>query len=567
MVVFVSAGCSLSGNEGSVEISRYSGESVFLSCSVKCTAQHEPDSKFRWKLPNYIEINHTINPTERRLYQGRLHMFDISSGNFSLLISNLTEEDEGLYSCWSNENQHKNFSLTVKGCTLSETEREPETKYTGDSVLLSCSCEDPNSKPEDFRWTHVESSGTEVSSETPRYKDRVHTFHKTTPSNLSLLISNLTEDDQGTYRCTVNHKTSADIRLIVKGCTLSETERETETKYTGDSVLLSCSCEDPNTKPEDFRWTHVESSGTEVSSETPRYKDRVHTFHKTTPSNLSLLISNLTEDDQGTYRCTVNHKTSADTRLIVKGCVLSEHHITKSSSAGESVILPCSCEDPQTRPEHFEWTRAAVNETLVSDTKEINGRFQTIRDSPHNLFLRISNLTETDGGLYVCSVNGKQSRHVTLTLTDPAVINALDYRYYLIFLLSLLCLMLLAAGCIFWRFARAKKGSRGSQEIQRSNDEDEVTYSTVMQIKGKKTAEILQQDDVTYSSVTDIKGKKRPHKKEEGVVYSTVADMSRSTQDDVTYSSVVHIKSHKPKSRQNNAEEATIYASVQKDKT
>ncbi|KTF86240.1 hypothetical protein cypCar_00047612, partial [Cyprinus carpio] len=170
------------------------------------------------------------------------------------------------------------------------------------------------------------------------------------------------------------------------------------------------------------------------------------------------------------------------------------------------------------------------NETLVSDTEEINGRFQTIRDSPHNLFLRISNLTETDGGLYVCSVNGKQSRHVTLTLT-------------------------------------AKKGSRGSQEIQRSNDEDEVTYSTVMQIKGKKTAEILQQDDVTYSSVTDIKGKKRPHKKEEGVVYSTVADMSRSTQDDVTYSSVVHIKSHKPKSRQNNAEEATIYASVQKDKT
>uniref|UniRef100_A0A671K2N9 Immunoglobulin domain-containing protein n=1 Tax=Sinocyclocheilus anshuiensis TaxID=1608454 RepID=A0A671K2N9_9TELE len=136
----------------------------------------------------------------------------------------------------------------------------------------------------------------------------------------------------------------------------------------------------------------------------------VHTFHKTTPSNLSLLISNLSEDDQGTYRCTVNNKTSADTRLIVKGetavlkstqslnelsmflsvfleslcrpagCVLSEHHVTKSSYAGESVILPCSY-------------------------------------SPHNLFLRISNLTETDGGLYVCSVNGKQSRHVTLTLT------------------------------------------------------------------------------------------------------------------------------------------------------
>ncbi len=112
---------------------------------------------------------------------------------------------------------NKGFTLYVStGCTLSETEREPKSKYTGDSVLLSCSCEDPNTKPEDFRWTHVE-SGTEVSNETQRYKHRVHMFHKTTPSNLSLLISNLTEDDQGTYRCTINHKTSADSRLIVKG--------------------------------------------------------------------------------------------------------------------------------------------------------------------------------------------------------------------------------------------------------------------------------------------------------------------------------------------------------------
>ncbi|KAL0149731.1 hypothetical protein M9458_054967, partial [Cirrhinus mrigala] len=102
-------------------------------------------------------------------------------------------------------------------CTLSETRQKPKTKYTGDSVLLSCSCKDPNTKPEDFRWTHVESNETEVSNKTPRYKDRVHTFHKTTPSNLSLFISNLTEEDQGTYRCTINNKTSTNTSLIVKG--------------------------------------------------------------------------------------------------------------------------------------------------------------------------------------------------------------------------------------------------------------------------------------------------------------------------------------------------------------
>ncbi|KAK2886107.1 hypothetical protein Q8A67_016944 [Cirrhinus molitorella] len=437
-VLLLVEGCSVSENERSVEISRYSGESVFLPCFVTCTARHKPDSQFRWKLPNYREIKQTTELN--RLYQGRFHMFDMSSGNLSLLISDLNEEDEGLYSCWSNGIQHKNFRLTVKGCTLSET------------------------------------------------------------------------------------------------------KQETKTKYAGDSVLLSCSCKDPKTKPKDFRWTHVESSGTEVSNKTSQYKDRVHMFNKMTPSNLSLLISNLTEEHQGTYRCTVNNKTSTNTRLIIKGCVLSEHQNTKISQAGESVILPCSCEDPQTKPERFEWKRAAKNETLVSDANKINSRFQIIRDSPHNLSLRISNLTKTDGGLYVCSVNGKQSKHVNLTVvTDSANISAFENQnyYYLIFLVCLM--LLLVIGCIYWRWTR---GSRGSQVIQRPNDED----------------------DVTYSSVTYIKGKKRTGKKEE-VVYSTMADMSRSAQDDVTYSSVVHIKSHKPKSLKTSTEEATVYASVQKDKT
>uniref|UniRef100_A0A8C1BE79 Ig-like domain-containing protein n=1 Tax=Cyprinus carpio carpio TaxID=630221 RepID=A0A8C1BE79_CYPCA len=300
-------------------------------------------------------------------------MFDISSGNLSLLISNLTEEDEGLYSCWSNENQHKNFSLTVKGCTLSETEREPETKYTGDSVLLSCSCEDPNSKPEDFRWTHVESSGTEVSSETPRYKDRVHTFHKTTPSNLSLLISNLTEDDQGTYRCTVNHKTSADTRLIVKGCSLSGNEGSVEiSRYSGESVFLSCSVKcSPRHEPDSkFRWklpNYIEINHTINPTELRRlYQGRLHMFDISS-GNLSLLISDLTEEDEGLYSCWSDENQHKNFRLTVKGCTLSEtEREPETKYTGDSVLLSCSCEDPNTKPEDFRWTHVESSGTEVS---------------------------------------------------------------------------------------------------------------------------------------------------------------------------------------------------------
>ncbi|XP_048033844.1 carcinoembryonic antigen-related cell adhesion molecule 5-like isoform X3 [Megalobrama amblycephala] len=456
-------GCSLSANEASESISRYSGESVFLSCLVKCSARYKPD-KIRWKLPNNREINQTTNSTELNpLYQGRFHMFGKQTGNFSLLIPNLTEKYEGLYSCWINESQHKSFNLTVKGCALSETEREPKTKYPGDSVLLSCSCKDPKSKPEAFRWTHLDSNVTEVSNETLRYRARVHMFNKTTPSNLSLLISNLTEDDQGIYRCTVNNK------------------------------------------------------------------------------------------------------TSTRTSLTVKGCVLSKHpNITKNSYAGESVTLPCSCEDPKTKPKHVEWKLAALNETLISDSKDVSGRFQILRDSPHNLSLRISNLTETDGGLYVCTVNGKQSRSINLTVTD---FSKSLLKYSLMFLICLTLLLL--TGFICWRYAQAKKGRRGTRVTQRPDHQDDVTYSTVMKINRGKPAENQQQDDVTYSSIKHIKEGKRTCRKEEEVVYSTMADVSngRSAQDDVTYSSVVCSKFQKPRSLQMNTEEAVVYASVQKDKT
>ncbi|CAM4674433.1 unnamed protein product [Leuciscus chuanchicus] len=378
-------GCSISGSETSEAISRYPGESVFLSCSVKCSARFKPD-KFIWKLPNYREINQTTNSNElNRLFQGRIHMFDTHSGNFSLLISNLTEKDEGLYVCWINENQHKSFSLT--------TEREPKTKYPGDSVLLSCSY----------------------------------------------------------------------------------------------------------------------SNGTELSNETLRNRARFHTFHNTTPSNLSLLISNLTEDDNGTYRCTINDKTSTYTSLKVTGCVLSEHHISKISYAGETVTLPCSCEDPKTKPKHVEWKRAALNETLVSYAKDVNGRFQILRDSPHNLSLRISNLTEADGGLYACMVNGKQSRSINLTVT-------------------------------------AKKRRTESRVTQSPDHQDDVTYSTVMQINRGKPAENQQQEEVVYSTMADVRN-------------------GRSAQGDVTYSSVISSQSHTPRSVQINPEEDTVYASVQKDQT
>ncbi|XP_077074006.1 endothelial cell-selective adhesion molecule isoform X2 [Siphateles boraxobius] len=203
--------------------------------------------------------------------------------------------------------------------------------------------------------------------------------------------------------------------------------------------------------------------------------------------NCSLLISNLTEKDEGLYSCWVNENRHKSFSLTVKGCVLSEHHISKISYAGETVTLPCSCEDPKTKPDHVEWKRAALNEPLVSDARDVNGRFQILRDSPHNLSLRISNLTEADGGLYVCVVNGNQSRSINLSVTDFSKKKRI---FSVEFLMCVMCVMLLlVTAFLSWRFTRAKKRRTGGRETQSPDHQDDVTYSTVTQINRGKPAE------------------------------------------------------------------------------
>ena len=107
--VFCCLGCALSENKQTVPVSRSSGESVLLSCT--CTDLQDRPERVQWRTPNHEDL--------LQRYSGRVQTFNQSSpGNLSVLISDLTEEDGGTYSCWMNQNQYRNFSLTVKGKLL-----------------------------------------------------------------------------------------------------------------------------------------------------------------------------------------------------------------------------------------------------------------------------------------------------------------------------------------------------------------------------------------------------------------------------------------------------------------
>ncbi|KAF5900319.1 polymeric immunoglobulin receptor-like isoform X1, partial [Clarias magur] len=210
----------------------------------------------------------------------------------------------------------------TEGCKLeSSGETKHITAYRGDSVLLPCFCTDLNSTAVTFTWKKYTNNGNvwiEISPESEQYRDKFQLVNDHSSGNLSLLISHLTVEDGGDYRCSVT-ESKKDVKLSVAGCRLEGRGGEKSiTAYTGDSVLLPCSCTDLHTTPVTVTWTKYTNVCVEISPESEQYKDRFRLVNNHSSGNLSLLISHLTVEDGGLYMCSVTGDEFRDVRLTVK---------------------------------------------------------------------------------------------------------------------------------------------------------------------------------------------------------------------------------------------------------
>ncbi|XP_037396824.1 polymeric immunoglobulin receptor-like [Pygocentrus nattereri] len=326
-----SSGCTVERGVGAT-ITKSVGDSVVLPCS--CTNLQDNPQTVQWGFTNFKQFKFVVGDytadesvfsedgSQKHRYRNRVQRLNQNKpGDLSLIISHLMEQDEGAYLCGINGKYFSIIFVYVRGCAVLGFSERSFSRSKGESVLLPCPCpkEQTNINPGGVTWSFSKTGTgdqTAVSNDTESYTGRVWMFDQKHSRNFSLLISDLTEEDSGEYNCIADDHTPY-VMLHVKGCTLSETQEKLIIRSLGESVLLPCSCTDQQTKPVSVKWEHVDSGGTEVSNETPRYSGRVQMFNKNLPANLSLLISNLTEQDQGTYRCSINNKQSINIRLSI----------------------------------------------------------------------------------------------------------------------------------------------------------------------------------------------------------------------------------------------------------
>uniref|UniRef100_A0A8I3PT82 Neogenin n=2 Tax=Canis lupus familiaris TaxID=9615 RepID=A0A8I3PT82_CANLF len=345
------------------------GSSVILNCS----AYSEPSPKIEWKKDGTF-LNLVSDDRRQLLPDGSLFISNV-------VHSKHNKPDEGYYQCVATVESlgtivSRTAKLTVAGLPRFASQPEPSSVYAGNSAILNC---EVNVDLVPFvRW--------EQNRQPLLLDDRIIKL----PSG-TLVINNATEGDGGLYRCVVEsggppkYSDEAELKVLLPDPEFTSNlvflkQPSSLVRVIGQSVVLPCVASGLPTPT--IRWMKNEEALDTESSE-----------KLVLLAGGSLEISDVTEDDAGTYFCIAdngNETIEAQAELTVQ----AQPEFLKQPTniyAHESMDIVFECEVTGKPTPTVKWIKNG-DMVIPSDY------FKIVKE--HNL--QVLGLVKSDEGFYQC---------------------------------------------------------------------------------------------------------------------------------------------------------------------
>ncbi|KAJ8287186.1 hypothetical protein GJAV_G00048660 [Gymnothorax javanicus] len=200
------------------------GGSVTLPCSID-TPLPTLDLEVQWIREDSGSIVHMFQEGGSRpesqspSYRGRAEFFseEISKGNYSLLLINVTTEDKGLYKCvvfTDQESRETLVKINIERLVVTGAVK-PVFAYSGEDVILNCTVDTDVPVGElQVQWIKIngeilvllfDEGESRPESQDERFRGRTEFFSEEIPKgNFSMKLRDVKTEDQGEFMCKID---------------------------------------------------------------------------------------------------------------------------------------------------------------------------------------------------------------------------------------------------------------------------------------------------------------------------------------------------------------------------
>ncbi|RXN09801.1 polymeric immunoglobulin receptor-like protein [Labeo rohita] len=299
-----------------------------FKCMYKSNDQH----KEKYFCRNTDCTTGISTETQRRwVHNWRFALYDDENSRFfTVFIKNLSREDDGEYTCGNKQKWSHDVTLVVNNKSSSCGTSVIQSAYTGKPITFSCKYEHGFKKyTKVFYRVNGEPVHVLNSSQSSQSSEEKFILSDSQKDHFNVTIRDISTADSGVYLCGVERHESDDQPsetsnthiTFIKEIDLNVHSQITSVQveaYISKSVFIKCKF------PQKFKGNKkfiqkdpTQKIPVDEQNQWVRH-DKVHMYDNSSEGVLKVFISNLTVDDETTYRCGVNINNDEDLFTEIK---------------------------------------------------------------------------------------------------------------------------------------------------------------------------------------------------------------------------------------------------------